>query len=767
MSRQAIKLLLSGAVQGCGIRPTLATLAINRGWSGRVRNTSSGVELTLCGNLPSDQDLLSTIQSILPDGGRAVEMICEAIPAFSERDFQIEDSESAGPLSAYIPRDVAICDLCLAETRDPENRRYGYSLISCSRCGPRYSILLDMPFDRDRTTLRAFPLCSTCHQEYNDPTDRRFHAQTIGCQECGPRVWSSDAISTSNKLYDAALVHASKVLMDGGIVALKGIGGYQLLADATSSAVVKELRKRKQRPEKPFAILCQTLNEVRRCAYVNQLEVETLKSPENPIVIVSQSDNRAIAPNVNPGLRDIGILLPTSAMHDRLLALVRRPLICTSGNIHDNPIIHTIGAAEHQLKKIADIFVHHDREIHQPCDDSVVRIIANRVATIRCARGLAPLPLHFQAAEPAIAYGGHQKSAIAISNGQQSWLGSHTGDLDSVAAREEWCNRLRQFTLLTGISTEHREPIQDIRRDLVGCTPHFRAYDAHPDYFPTQYITEKHGPGRIVWHHHAHVLAAMAEHGLLGQPVLGVAFDGSGFGPDATMWGGEFLIASQSGFRRIAHFRTYGLPGGEVAVKDIRRTAISLLTQLSDVSPDLIAHLTKTQTEAVLRLQKVLGLKQTIATSSCGRLFDAAANLILGLSHPTYEGQAAACLEAACDPSAAGEYPFVNTSDPCHEIDWRPMVRSIVEDIQKKVPASTMATRFHRSLCRLILSVVEQSPELPVVLCGGVFQNRMLVEMVAKSWSNKNRLLGLPGKVPVNDGGLAVGQLAVRYGNIG
>lgn len=762
MPERAIKLLLFGAVQGCGVRPTLARLAANRGWSGRVRNTTAGVELMLCGNLPSDQELLSTIQTLLPGEAGTLEMTFDHIPTFPGSDFHIEASDVEGPLSAVIPRDIATCDLCLAEARDPTNRRHAYSLISCSRCGPRYSILLGMPFDRDRTTLRSFPLCSNCYREYNDPNDRRFHAQTICCQDCGPKVWSSKGVSTAIRLHDDALIHASEVLMEGGIIAVKGIGGYQLLTDATSSSAVQELRKRKERPEKPFAVLCRTLNEVRRLAHINDLEMKTLESPENPIVLVRQSDKGAIAPEVNPGLRDLGLLLPTTALHDRLLALVGRPLICTSANVHNDPIVYKIADAEEQLKSIADLFVHHDREIHQPCDDSVVRIIANRVATIRCARGLAPLPLHLKSAASAIAVGGQQKSAIAISNGRQSWLGSHIGDLNSVAAREEWCSRLQQFVSLAGVSLEHCKPKRKDPMATDRCAPRFIVHDPHPDYFSTQYISQSNVPGRFVWHHHAHVLAAMVEHRLLGGPVLGVACDGSGLGPDATIWGGEFLIASQFGFQRVAHFRTYGLPGGEAAIKDIRRLAVSLLTQLDGVSPALIADLTRTRLEEVLRLQKVLCLKKTVATSSCGRLFDAAANLILGMSQSTYEGQAAACLEAACDQSASGEYPIVMTSNACRDVDWRPMLRAIVEDIQANVPVSTMATRFHRSICRAVISVVEEWPDLPVVLCGGVFQNRVLVEMIAKSWSNTNRVLGLPGTIPVNDGGLAAGQLAAH-----
>ncbi len=747
MPDHAVRVLLSGAVQGCGVRPALARLAARHGWSGSVRNTTAGVELILSGSLPDSESLAGMIHDALPHEAVTTKLTCATRPTFAGSGFHIEDSDATGPLAAPVPRDVAICGECLAEVRDPANRRYAYPFTSCARCGPRYSVLLSMPFDRVRTTMRAFPLCDKCRCEYEDPSDRRFHAQTICCAECGPQVWATDDQGHLVASRDNAVHCAAEALRCGKIVAVRGVGGYQLLADAASPRVVAELRRRKRRPAKPLAVLCRTLDEARTLADFGEVEEQQLRSPQNPIVLVRQRTGSHRAPEVNPGLSDIGLLLPTTALHDRLAELTGRPLVCTSGNRDGEPLASGVDEAQHRLRNVAELFLHHDRDISQSIDDSVVRVIANRPVTIRCARGLAPLPLSLKSDSACLALGGHQKSAVALSNDRQSWLGPHVGDLDTIAAREHWCERVQR--MCDG---------DDIFAD--GADQHV-VHDPHPNYFSTQW-SEAFSANRLaVWHHHAHIAAGMLEHQWLDRTVLGVAFDGTGLGPDGTIWGGEFLIATATKFQRVGHLRPFGLPGGEAAITDLRWLGVSMLSQLEDLSPDEIAELSGLSQIDVLRVQQALHSSYSPRTTSCGRLFDAAACLILRQRHSAFEGQAAMCLEAACDVAECGQYAFALGSSQPLELDWRPVLKQIIADLRNGTTPDAMAMRFHRGLATAIQAVCVRWPDLPVVLGGGVFQNRVLVELLADLWPTDRAPLGLPGLIPPNDGGLAAGQLAV------
>ena len=751
MPDRAVRVLLLGAVQGCGVRPALARMASLGRWSGSVRNTTAGVELILAGDLPDANPLEQFIRAALPFAAEISELTIASLPGFDGSDFHIEDSDATGPLVAPVPRDVAICGECLAESRDPTNRRFAYPFISCTYCGPRYSVLLAMPFDRHRTTLREFTLCSECHHEYQDPSDRRFHAQTVCCPQCGPQVWATDKNGKRVAFQDEAIREAAAALLRGEILAVRGVGGYQLLADATSSEVVAELRRRKRRPDKPFAVLCRTLGEAGSLATLSEIEIGQLSSLQNPIVLVRQRHGGPLAADINPGLSDIGLLLPTTALHDRLAGLAGRPLICTSGNTEGEPLAAGVDEAEYQLRGVADLFLHHDREISQPVDDSVVRVIANRPVTIRCARGLAPLPMSLTSDSPILAVGGHQKAAVARSNKYRSWLGPHVGDLDAISVQEQWCERLRC----------HRETVNDFEPCDRSLFTEQVVHDPHPTYFPTQWSEASRENRLAVWHHHAHIAAGMLEHQWLDQTVLGVAFDGTGLGPDGTIWGGEFLIATATKFQRVGHLRPFSLPGGEAAMTDLRRLAVSMLGQLEELSLDEVAGLIGLSGIEASRILKAIGSSHSIRTTSCGRLFDAAACLILQQSFSAFEGQAAMRLEAACDLTDRGEYPFEFGSSQPIEVDWRPVLRQIIAARRSGTKPGVMAMRFHRGLANAIQSVCERWPELSVIMGGGVFQNRVLVELMADSWTSDRAPLGLPGLIPPNDGGLAAGQLAV------
>ncbi|MFO0918797.1 MAG: carbamoyltransferase HypF [Planctomycetaceae bacterium] len=754
MAQFARKIVLSGAVQGCGVRPALARLAARQGWSGSVRNSPHGVELIVQGQLPEDDELRSLISCSIPTEASVEHFALEHDGGRIAPGFRIEDSDDSGPLTARIPLDRAICQQCLQEVQHRGNRRFQYPFTTCAACGPRFSILHSMPFDRERTAMRAFEMCEDCRREYEDSNDRRFHAQTLSCPHCGPRLWISDGRRTIDQPDQTPWEIAVEGLRVGRIVALKGLGGYQLLADATSSAAVRRLRQRKRRMAKPFAVLCQNMAAARRLASLDAVSSKQLRSAVNPIVLVPQHLSTDIAAEVNPGLKEIGLLLPTTALHDVLVSAVKRPLVCTSGNLDGNPLVRDCGEAERELSGIADLFLHHDREIVHPVDDSVVRVIARRPVTLRAARGMTPLPLSIP--KPAasaihqsacVACGGQQKSSIAWHARGQAVLGPHVGDLETVASQERWDERRQMLPRLTHPDFEREVP-------AVICDP-------HPGYAATQWGAAYSDSPHFVWHHHAHAVTGMLEHGWLNREVLGVTWDGTGLGPDGTIWGGEFLRATATSFRRVAYLRPFHLPGGETAISNIRRLAFAVLSQVKEIDGEDLARLLQLSPHEIENLSAMLTPEFSPLTTSCGRLFDAAACLILGQTKSEFKGHAAMALEAECDRSAPGAYEFRIAQEHPTPIDWRPVFRAIVSDREVNASRGIMAMKFHRGLAQVISRVSERFPELPVLLGGGVFQNRVLVELVAENWPSGAPPLGLPGVLPPNDGGLAAGQLAV------
>lgn len=760
----AKRILLQGTVQGCGVRPALARLAVEHRWSGSVRNVATGVELLLRGTLPPDDDLRALISTCLPSSTIIDNYTCSPMEDFVVHGFVIIDSETTGQLATSIPLDRAICHECLLEIGDPNSRRFRYPFTTCAQCGPRFSILSSMPFDRSRTSMHTFEMCDKCLHEYHDRHDRRFHAQTNSCPDCGPQLWSSGGLMRNLE----ALNRAAASLLEGQIVALRGVGGYQLLVDATSPAAVRRLRDRKRRMAKPFAVLVRTIADARKLARLDCETERQLCSGANPIILVPQSDRLAVAAAINPRLSDIGLLLPTTALHALLLELVGRPLVCTSGNRDGEPLAYRVDDAEQQLRGLADTFLHHDREILRPIDDSVVRMIANRAVTIRAARGIAPLMLRIHSASfsapCAIACGGHLKGSSAIVNSHQAVLGPHVGDLDTITVQERWDQNMSQTCQLFQLTPNQHPSRSSIEAALNSenklVAPRI-ACDSHPGYFSSQWAMEQTRNPQFVWHHHAHVVAGMVEHGWLDREVLGVAWDGTGLGPDGTIWGGEFLRTTRSHFRRVAHLRPFSLPGGDAAIADPRRLAIAVLSHLEELHPADIANLLTMSEVDVSRIQSTLTSTFSPQTTSCGRLFDVAAVLILDQARAEFEGYPAMCLEAVCDMNASGAYLFEIGSDDPLILDWRPVIRQILADRRTGIPDEVMATRFHRGLAQLVVDLTRRFPELPVVLQGGVFQNRFLVELIAALWPVDGQPLGLPGVIPPNDGGLAAGQIAV------
>jgi hydrogenase maturation protein HypF len=745
-ARAAFRIVIQGVVQGQGIRPALARMAEERGWCGTVCNSAEGVELYGAAPLLDEADFEAAVRATVR-GLTALRI--ERVPDAGWTSFSIEPSSADADLATPVPPDVALCVTCQGETETPANRRDRYGLTSCATCGPRFSLIKAMPFDRVRTTLQAFPLCEACQREYHDVSDRRRHAQTMACPACGPQVWASDASGRTLATGDDAVVLAARALLDGKVLALRGVGGYQLLVDATNEQAVDALRRRKVRPSKPFAILCHSIESVRTLAELDSVSERELLSQANPIVLVPRRPGAVLAANATPHLHDIGVLLPTTAIQARLAALTGKPLVCTSGNRDGEPLAYHVKESLRTLGDVADVFLHHDREIVHPIDDSVVRPMAGVAVTLRCGRGLAPLPLPL-VGTPTLALGAQLKSALAWSNGRQSALGPHVGDLQDLATRGRWSDHITAMTSLYGLRGA----------PLVA--------DAHPDGFPMQWAEATGHRLTPVWHHHAHVVAAMVEHGWLDRTVLGIAADGTGLGPDGTIWGGEILLATGTGFERVAHLRTFELPGGEAAIHEIWRAAVSVASHLDEYS---IATLSRVTGVPDTRIQGVLqacrsGLSSV--TSSLGRLFDVAACLILGLNHASHEGEAAMRIEAACDPSAEGEYRWKVVPGDLIELDWRPAIQSMLADRVHGVAPGVMAERFHRSVAAAMIDAVRALVQrhvtpasTPVVLSGGVFQNRRLVELLVEGWPSECGPLGLPGRIPPNDGGLAVGQLAI------
>lgn len=765
---------LWGEVQGLGIRPTVARLASSLGLRGSVRNGREGVVIELIGDPTTVESFLAALPQAVPATFES-DVSKPGKPELLPDGFTIDRSLERGAIRTRVPLDRNVCEACLLEMSAPSNRRYGYPFISCTRCGPRYSILKEIPYDRQRTSMAPFSMCERCLAEYEDPTDRRFHSQTNCCPDCGPRWWSVEPSSGRTLERSDALTRTAEILCEGGIVALKGLGGYQLVCDVTHPEAMERLRTSKQRPRKPMAVMVGTLELANQLASLSPPEVQSMLSPAGPIVLArARTDSpfsESFARYVHPGLRDVGLMLPTTPLHDWLCRRIGRPLIVTSGNREGEPLVYRESEAAVRLNSMADLLLHHDREIIRPIDDSVVRCLAGRMVTLRAGRGLAPMELGYRPSpqgseslgksEPIWATGGEQKVAVAIWNGQQAVLGPHLGEMQHPAARDRF---LEQSQALM---------------QLYGCRPTVTSHDLHPDYFSTRHAqdwapsddiasgqsSQSHRPDRAalsmaVQHHHAHVVSGMIEQGWLEQEVLGIAMDGTGFGSDGTIWGGEILVASSTRFERVAHLRPFRLPGGEAAIREPYRSAIAVTADAIEWELGEAVHpfpLDFPQTNQIL--QVVSHPQWSPKTTSLGRLFDAVAAIALDEGFSSFEGELAMRLEAICDPEDQVEYTIAVGTDRPLQLDWRPMIRQLLDDRRDRVPPAALAMRFHRGLARSILAVVERFPDLPVVLSGGAFQNRVLVELIIDRFP-ADRKLGLSSQIPPNDGGLAAGQLA-------
>ena len=734
-----LRLQVQGVIQGVGFRPFVFRLATELRLEGWVQNRPEGVCIEVQGTGKVLESFARRLREERPRAALLRDLRIDAVPEQGDAGpFRILPSAELGQRRPSIPADLALCPECAREVRTPGARRFRYPFTNCTACGPRYSIIEELPYDRPRTAMAGFPLCPDCRREFEDPLDRRFHAQPVACPQCGPELKFCTPGDVPWPTGEATLAAALDLLRNGGILALKGLGGFQLLVDARSEAAVRRLRNRKGRAEKPFAVMFPGLASLEVACVVDPASRAVLGGPEAPILLLSRREGCALAPAVAPDNPDLGAFLPYTPLHQLLLDDFGGPLVCTSGNRSEEPMAIDNADALARLGAIADGFLLHDRPVLRPLDDSVGRMEAGVLRLLRRARGFAPLSLPMEG-PTVLALGGHQKAAVTLLTQGQAVVSQHLGDLDSAL----------------GLALLERTV-----EDLLGflrAAPQRLACDLHPDYGSTRLaerLAQRLGlPLLRIQHHHAHVAAVMAEHGLPG-PVLGLAWDGSGFGADGTVWGGEALEVSATGSRRVGHLRAFPLPGGEQSVREPRRSALGLcLACLGEPGPAAAAF---TLGElAVLCQASARGLNAP-RCSSVGRLFDAIASLLGLRIGAGFEGQAAMALEfQARNARGAGSYPIPLVAG---QADPTPLLRALIADLGRGEAVPAMAFRFHAAMADMALAFAEAAGRETVVLTGGCFQNLLLAELCRERLQSRGFRVFRPAQYPANDGGLSLGQ---------
>jgi hydrogenase maturation protein HypF len=746
-----------GLVQGVGFRPTVWRLAHSLGLRGWVANDGDGVLIYACGAAPSLDALVDQLPRALPPLARVNEIVRSgaAVAQAPAGEFVIAASAPTGARTAVVP-DAATCPACVAEIFDPSSRRCRYPFTNCTHCGPRLTIMTGVPYDRERTTMAAFPLCEDCAREYHDPQDRRFHAQPVACPACGPRLrlerTNGEAVS---------LESAPALLEHGAILAVKGLGGFQLACDATNEAAVARLRRGKRRDRKPFALMASDMEVIRRYCQVDALSEALLASPAAPIVILPAHGAGRIAASVAPGVGTLGFMLPNTPLHHLLLRHMPRPIVLTSGNLSDEPQCIDLAQAKARLESVAELFLTHDRDIVQRVDDSVVRIVGGAPRVLRRARGYAPAPISlppgFDHAAQILAFGGELKNTFCLLRDGQAILSHHIGDLENAGTYADYQHALARYQALFG----HR--------------PRLLAADLHPEYLSSKLAREMAGEAGLplveTQHHHAHIAACLAENQvpLDAPPVLGVALDGLGFGPDGGFWGGEFLRADYRSYERLGTFKPVAMIGGSRAIREPWRNTYAHLMaamgwpRFEQRHRDLeLCSFLAAKDRCVLDGMLARRINSPLA-SSCGRLFDAVAAAVgVCRSHADYEGQAAIELEALADEAERLAYPFSIQSAPLPYIEPQPMWQALLEDLALGTPAALISARFHRGLAQAITAMASRiSGHGTVALSGGVFQNRLLFCQLVSRLEAAGFTVLTHRAVPPNDGGLALGQAVI------
>jgi hydrogenase maturation protein HypF len=742
-----------GAVQGVGFRPFVHRLAAGLGLAGWVNNSCQGVSLEVEGPREKLESFLLRLETEKPPRSFIQSSEAAWLDPVGYQTFEITASETGGKRTALVLPDIATCPNCVREIFDPLNRRYRYPFTNCTHCGPRFSIIESLPYDRGNTAMKRFALCPQCREEFDNPCDRRFHAQPNACPACGPRLELWNRQGELSRVGHESILVAAEVIREGGVVAVKGLGGFHLITAAQHDCDIRRLRELKQREEKPFAIMFPSLEAARMECEISPLEERLLRSSEAPIVLLRRRGTpSALSREIAPRHPCLGAMLPYTPLHHLLMAELGFPVIATSGNLSEEPICIDEHEAVQRLGKIATLFLVHDRPIVRAVDDSVVRVMMGREMVLRRARGYAPLPVMLRAGEglpAALAVGAHLKNTVALAVGRQVFLSQHIGDLESVPALEAFLR------------------VRSDLQNLFQAQPAVIGADAHPDYLSTQFVPEllaEHPARRCVkvQHHSAHVLACMADNEL-EPPVLGVAWDGTGYGLDGTIWGGEFLLVTDASIERRAHLRPFRLPGGDKAIREPRRIALALLHEISATLPTGLAFSASELSGLKTMLKE--GIHSPL-TSSVGRLFDGVAALA-GLRHAiSFEGQAAVELECCIDRIETDEfYPFriSQAGDAPLILDWQPVIEGVLADLQRGLRTGEISAKFHNALAEAIVSTARRVGERRIALTGGCFQNRYLTERAVKRLEQEGFRAYWHQRIPPNDGGIALGQiLAVR-----
>jgi hydrogenase maturation protein HypF len=744
---------ITGVVQGVGFRPFVYQLAHRHGLTGWVCNTSAGVDIEVEGSAPALERFLAELEAEAPPIARIESITATSDAPNGYSQFEIRRSLAQEGEYQLISPDIATCEDCLSELLDPQDRRYRYPFTNCTNCGPRFTIIEDIPYDRPLTTMRDFVMCPDCQVEYENPLDRRFHAQPNACPVCGPQLRLVDA--DGNRLgAEDEIAETVRLLEEGRVLAIKGLGGFHLACDATDEEAVRHLRERKHRPAKPLAVMMATLEQIRAHCVVSDEEERLLTSSQCPIVLLRWKDGSTVSPLVAPGNKYLGVMLPYTPLHHVLLREMGRPLVMTSGNLSEEPIAIENEEAQSRLRGIADYFLLHNREIFARYDDSVWMAVEERPQPLRRSRGYAPFPVRLPfKARPVLACGTELKNTFCVTKDEYAFLSQHIGDMENLE------------------TLEHFETSIELYKRLFRVEPEIVAHDLHPDYLATKYALglASSVPLVPVQHHHAHVVSCLVDNGVQGE-VIGVALDGTGYGSDGSIWGGEFLVAGYEGFQRAGHIQYVPMPGGEAAIHRPYRMAIghlySLLGEeaLEEVLP-FLGHVDPEELR-IVKQQIERGINAPL-TSSCGRLFDAVAALLGFQGQATYEGQAAVQLEMmAYDGEEGMSYPFsISEGEGGRVIQLAGMWRGILEDLRAEVPAATMALRFHHTVVQMIVEmcrrVADESGLNRMALSGGCFQNRLLLTESVHHLEEAGFEVLTHGQVPCNDGGVSLGQAVI------
>ena len=741
-----IRVHISGVVQGVGFRPFVFRLAHELGLTGYVLNNPEGVYLEAEGEKKKLDELLVRIENEKPSISKIYSLQYVFLEETGADSFEIRVSEAAGERRVSILPDIAVCDECMYEVRDPKDRRFIYPFINCTNCGPRYTIIRSLPYDRNNTSMKSFMMCPDCEKEYTLASFRRFHAQPNACHECGPWISLHDRDGQLSCEKSNALEKVTNLIRKGYIIAVKGIGGYHLVCDAESNEAVQRLRERKQREEKPMAVMFPDLDSILKEAVITPLEARAVASIERPVVIVSKKDGCTLAPAVSPDNSTVGVFLPYTPLHHLIARKLKKPVIATSANITDDPIAKDEPDAFARLSKIADYFLTHNRDIIRRCDDSVVRIIAERQVPVRRSRGFVPLPLQvpFQFRKPVLALGPSMNNTVAVGIDNKVYVSQHIGDLDSPLAIEFYEETIRDFLRLLNIQ------------------PEIVVSDLHPGYYSRKFGEKHYGKKLVrVQHHFAHIVSCMTDNNVPEETeVIGFAFDGTGYGADGTVWGSEVFIASYRGFKRTYHLRPFRLPGGDRSVREPCRTALSLLYETFGDAALNMRHNPLSEKERSFLIEMIKKEVNSPVTTGMGRLFDGVASLINVKQKISYHAQAAIALEqAALQSDRTDSYPFIIRNN---EIDQRAFIKTIVKDLDSNTAPEIIARKFHNTIVDIIVSIAQtirkETGIATVALTGGVFQNSLLCENSFERLTEKGFSPLLHQRVPPNDGGIALGQ---------